>query len=122
MWRAVGLMSSLAVTGDDGTWLTSTLLSLLVVLAIGGLATLYMYAGRYFRWFSRAEEIRLTRTFRVAFGALFLAAALLPYLLAKAPLLAVAAMSLALVALVPIILTQPEQDVNSPEDTLRPEG
>lgn len=122
MWRAVGPLPSMAVLQGDGLWLTSTLVSLLVVLVLGLLAAVFVYAGRYFRWLTHAEQIRLTRTFRVAFGALFLAAALLPYLLAKAPLLAVTSISLGLLALIPFLLTRPENEVGTPEDTLKPKS
>ncbi|MFB6350424.1 MAG: hypothetical protein ABEK29_01335 [Bradymonadaceae bacterium] len=96
-------------------------MSLLGVLVLGLVAALYIHAGRYFRWLSHADQIHLTRICRVAFGALFLAATLLPYLLAKAPLLAVTSISLGLVALVPILLTRPEREVEA-EDTLKPKS
>jgi len=119
---AVGTLPSMAVLQGDGLWLTSTMVSLAVVLVLGVLSAVFIYAGRYFHWLTHAEQLRLSRTFRVAFGALFLAAALLPYLLAKAPLLAVTSISLGLVALIPILLTRPERDVGSPDDRLKPKG
>lgn len=122
MWSAVEMLPSVAVLDGDGLWLTSTLVSLLVVLTLGGLAAVYLYAARHFRWVTQAEEIRLTRKFRVAFGALFLAATLLPYLLAKAPLLAVTSMSLAVIALIPILVTRPDYEASPPEDTLEPKS
>ena len=122
MWRVVCPTSSVAAVSGDGVWLTSTLVSLLVVLALGLLATLFIYAARYFRWLTHAEQLQLARKFRVAFGALFLTAALVPYLVAKAPLLAVTSMSLAVLALIPILLTRPDLESNPNDDTLTPEG
>jgi hypothetical protein len=106
MWSAVGSIQALGALNGDSVWLTTTLISILVVAGLGGLAALYLYAARYFQWLTTARQLQLARGFRVAFGGLFLAAALLPYLLVKAPLLAVASTSLFLLALVPIMVTR----------------
>jgi len=106
MWSAIGSMPVLGALNGDSVWLTTTLLSILVVTGLGAVAALYLYAARYFQWLSTARQLQLARGFRVAFGGLFLAAALLPYLLVKAPLLAVASTSLFLLALIPIMVTR----------------
>ncbi len=106
MWSTAGSAPLIGVLDGDSIWLTSTLLSVASVLLLGVCAAAYLAAARYFNWLTTAERLQLTRVFRVAFGGLFLAAALLPYLLVKAPLLAVTSTSLFLLALVPILLTR----------------
>lgn len=126
MWSAVGSIQALGALNGDSVWLTTTLISILVVAGLGGLAALYLYAARYFQWLTTARQLQLARGFRVAFGGLFLAAALLPYLLVRAPLLAVASTSLFLLALVPIMVTQEQSGPTKSEtakiDQLEPDN
>lgn len=110
MWSLAIQAPVVAVVQADSIWLTSTVVSLIAVGALAVIASLYLYAGRRFHWLSNAQQIKLARTFRVAFGALFLAATILPYLVVKAPLLAVACMTLFLIGLIPVLVTAPDDE------------
>lgn len=117
MWSAVGSIPAFGALSGDSVWLTTTLIGILVVAGFGGAAALYLYAARHFQWLTTARQLQLARGFRVAFGGLFLAAALLPYLVVKAPLLAVASTSLFLLVLVPIMVSREQAGPTHSETT-----
>lgn len=103
-------MAQLALLDGESVWLTSTVIGLVIVVLLGLAASLYLYAGRRFHWLSHGEYLRLKRTLHVAFGALFLAAATLPYLVSKAPLLAMTGIILALLALLPFAVMDSSEE------------
>ena len=109
MWSAE-IITQIALLDGHATWLMSTVASLLVVTVLALFAAAILYAGRRFHWMSNAEQIRITRKLRVAFGGLFLLAATGPYVLQKAPLLVIAAAILGLVGVLPFVLSEPDSE------------
>ena len=79
--------SALVVSSGTATsgWWWTTILSVSAVIVCWIVTSAVLRLGSRLRWIGAASRLRLSRIIQVGFGAILLAAMLLPYLLAHAP-------------------------------------
>ena len=94
-------LPTLALFGEQTAWLSSTLLAPIVLAAAGTLCGIALYIARRMHWITKSDELSLRGRLRVLFGALFIAAGTLPFLLSQVPKLTVAVLVFGALVFVP---------------------